>query len=92
MTKQTSISALPEHEQEAAMNEADDASARHPSIRVGGCSLHICEIEGHWQVWLNTEDADFTGLCISSRKTRQKAVGEAVRTLEAALDRLQGPP
>lgn len=91
--KQQSVSKLPEHKQEAALHETEVASATHPSILVAGTNLlHVCTMGGEWEVWLNTEDADFTGLCLAAGGDRQTAVTEAVRVLEAALDALQGPP
>lgn len=57
--------------------------------------LHVfkdAEFGGDWVVWLNTEASDFDGLCVGVGLTRQAAVTQAVRVLEAALERLQGPP
>jgi hypothetical protein len=55
-------------------------------------SLHIFETDGEWQVWLNNEDHDFTGLCVSVGRSRQQAVTDAVRIFEAAVEELQKPP
>jgi hypothetical protein len=74
------------------MHETEIASERYPSVDVAGHLLHVCEMGGEWQVWLNCEDADFTGLCLSAEPTRDAAVAEAVRVLEAVVDHLQGPP
>jgi hypothetical protein len=89
--KQQSVASLPEGQQDAAMHENERASESHPSVPVGGCSLHVCQYDGEWQVWLNTCDADFTGLCVSVGRTRDIAIAEAVATLEAAVDVLQQP-
>lgn len=89
--KQLSVAQLPEHQQDAAMDSVDLATERYPQVMVEGCGLHVCQIDGGWQVWLNTDDATFTGLCISAADTRDKAVAEAVATLEAAVEALQQP-
>jgi hypothetical protein len=91
--KQHSVSQLPESRQAAAMHATELASVRYPSVLVAGSNLlHICEMGGEWEIWLNTEDADFTGLCVAVGSTRQDAVTEAVRVLEAAVEELQKPP
>jgi len=90
--KQQSVASLPEHQQDAAMHDVDVATERYPSIRVDDCSLHVFETRGEWEVWLNNEDHDFTGLCLSIGATRDDAVTAAVRILEAATEKLQGPP
>jgi hypothetical protein len=90
--RQLSVAQLPEHQQDAAMDATERASERYPSIEVEGHLLHICEMDGDWQVWLNTEDANFTGLCVSSCPTREAAITEAVKVFEAVVDALQGPP
>jgi hypothetical protein len=91
MTQQISVSQLPEHEQDAAMHATEVASENYSSVRVAGQSLHVCHMDGEWQVWLNTEDADFTGLCVSVGQTRDDAVAGAVHALEAAVAELQKP-
>lgn len=91
--RQFRVSELPAHQQDAAMDAVDVASERFPSVAVRDCSLHVCELDGHWQVWLNTEaPATFDGLCVSVGATRDEAVAEAVKTLEAAVEHLQAPP
>lgn len=92
---QQSVASLPESQQDAAMSAVDRATVDYPSVRVEGCSIHVCEMGGpggDWEVWLNNEDHDFTGLCLSVGKTRDKAVADAVTALQAAVERLQGPP
>lgn len=75
------------------MAATERASRRYPSVLVAGSNLlHVCEMHGEWEVWLNTEDMDFTGLCVSAGSTRQEAVTEAVRVLEAVTAKLQEPP
>lgn len=47
--------------------------------------LHIySDAEDDWEVWLNTEVADFDGLCVGSGDSREKALADAAETLEAA--------
>jgi len=55
---------------------------------VRGYWLHIFLDGGHWQVWLNTEVADFDGLCIGSGRTREAAIKDAQRVLISARSRL----
>ncbi|HYM24961.1 MAG TPA: hypothetical protein VEU08_17210 [Vicinamibacterales bacterium] len=74
--RQISVAQLPEHQQDAAMSQVDEAIEKFPSVMVAGHLLHVCQIDGHWQVWLNCEDAEFTG---------------AVRVFEAVVEKLQEP-
>ena len=90
--RQQSIGSLPEHEQDAASSRTEHASARYPSVPVKGCSLHVCEMDGDWEVWLNNQDHDFTGLCLSVSRRRNDAIVEAVEILEAAVKELLKPP
>jgi len=89
--RQMSVAELPKQQQTGAMRAAAEAADRFPQIIIRDCGLHVCEIGGEWQVWLNTDDATFTGLCVAVGDTRDEAVAEALLTLEAALDKLQGP-
>jgi hypothetical protein len=79
-------------------NEYRKASREQPSVEVEGYGVHVCQIEsdreigGPWGVWLNTEVADFDGICLGVGTTRNEAVGKAVKLLEAVTDFLQGPP
>lgn len=76
-------------------DENDAASDAYPSIALRGEShcVHVYKAaDGAWDVWLNTEVADFDGLCLGSGPTRQVAVSRAVQVLEAATELLQGPP
>lgn len=88
---QISIAKLPEDQQERAMTDVDEAREKYPSVLVEGHLLHVCFIFDEWQVWLNTEDAEFTGLCVAVGATRDEAVESAVKVLEAVVERLQGP-
>ena len=73
------------------MDEAEAASRAFPSIQLeAGAGLHVCLLGGGWEVWLNTEDADFTGLCLSVQPTREEAVAEAVTVLKQAIAALKG--
>lgn len=51
--------------------------------------LHVTP-EGH--VWLNTEVANYDGLCIGFGDTPEASLANAVQTLERALECLQAPP
>lgn len=89
--QQCSVASLPEHEQDAAMERVDRAREGFPTRELDGASLHVCMMGEEWQVWLNCEQSEFTGLCVSIGLTRQAAVTDAVRILEAAVDALQEP-
>ena len=70
----------------------DVASQKYPSVPIRtGHRLHICRNDGYWVAWLNTEVADFDGLCLATGSTRDVAVARAVAVLEAALEELQKP-
>lgn len=73
-----------------AMNRR--ASLEYPSRVVGDHSVHVYEQDGVWHVWLNTEIADFDGVCLGVGPTRDEAVSRAVRSLEACVAALQEPP
>lgn len=81
---------------DAIVDSLDRASVTFPAVEVGrGHSLHVFQAEylsRDWEVWLNTEVADFDGLCIGSAATREAAVAAAVEVLETALALLQRPP
>lgn len=89
---QSSVASLPESQQDQAMEETERASQITPSIEVAGHLLHVAKMNAGWEVWVNCEDMDFTGLCVGVGDTAKEAVQEAVTTLEAIVDRLQGPP
>lgn len=89
--RQVSVASLPDDQQDAAMGAAHLASEQYPSVLVKGHLLHVCENAGEWEVWINCEDADFTGVCIGAAWTRQAAVQQAVTVLEAVLVELQKP-
>jgi len=90
MLRQVSVSSLPEDQQDGAMAEAERAGDAYPSVLVRGHLLHVFEIGGRWDVWLNCEDANFTGVCIAAdHETRDGAVAEAVGVLEAVTAVLQ---
>lgn len=72
-----------------------DAATEERAI-IGAHALHIFRDAGHdpgdeYVVWLNTEMSDFDGLILGLGATRDAAVAQAVATLEALTDRLQGP-
>lgn len=91
--KQVSIATLPDDQQEGALAATDVASEKYPSVPVdGGCSVHVFVMRGEWEIWLNNEDHDFTGLCLAVGDTRDEALAQAVLILESAVERLQAPP
>ncbi len=57
----------------------------------GHVSIHIFEVDGEWQVWLNNQSEDFTGLCVCVGSTRDEAVAQAVAIFESVTDHLQQP-
>lgn len=89
--RQISVAQLPEHQQDAAMREVDEAREKFPSVLVAGHLLHVCQMGSTWEVWLNCEDTEFTGLCVSVGVTRDAAIAEAVRVFEAVVEKLQEP-
>lgn len=67
----------------------------YPAKLCCGCRLHVYRqggATGEWEVWLNTETADFDGLCVAVGSTYAAAVAEAVTVFERAAELLQGPP
>lgn len=89
---QCSVSDLPDAKQEAVMHQTEVASEQYPSVLIEGVRVHVCEMDGDWEVWLNCEDMDFTGLCVSVGTTRDDALAQAVKSLEAVVEHLQSPP
>jgi hypothetical protein len=90
--KQVSVASLPEKQQDGVMAACDDASERYPAaVLPTGERLHVYEQAGEWHVWLNCEDADFTGICVAVAPTRDEAIARAVAVFEAAADQLQQP-
>lgn len=77
------------------MDAQEQASTDYPSILVDGHRLHICLTDRRWEVWINTDERDFDGLCIASAPTRAGAVAAARVTVLAlcnvlAADQLKG--
>ena len=89
---QQSINELPEHQQDAALRGTRAASRKYPSVLIENHLVHVLKSGGDWEVWVNCEDADFTGLCVGVGSTRDLAVGQAVKALEAVVEFLQSPP
>jgi len=56
-----------------------------------GNLLTVTNRDGAFEVWLSTEVDPFDGLCIGDGTTRDIAVANAVKTLEAALEELRMP-
>ncbi len=64
----------------------------YPAVLVEGHLVHVFQENGrHWQVWVNTEDLEFTGLCVGTGETRDEAIAVAVKALEAIVEHLQSP-
>jgi hypothetical protein len=85
-----------DHSSGSIQADNDAASRVFPSVEVPGAPelrLHVYkERDGDgWAVWLNTEVSDFDGLCLALGSTRDAAVADAVKGLEAVLEKLQGP-
>lgn len=73
------------------MDSNDKASRDYPAREIASQNLlHVYHQGGSWHVWLNV-DAEFTGLCLAVHEDYNTAVGQAVETLEAATEALQGP-
>lgn len=89
--RQQSVGSLPADQQDAALDDTELASARYPSVPVDDCSLHIFQMRGEWEVWLNNADENFTGLCAAVAPTREEVIVEATRIFEAALAALRKP-
>jgi len=89
---QKSITELPEAQQTAALSDTQRASRDEPSVLVEGALVHVCEMSGDYEVWINCEDADFTGLCIAAAPFRYEAIAEAVKTLRAIVRHLEDLP
>lgn len=71
------------HEVERAKDAAVEA---YPATRIADHLVHVYEQGGEWHVWLNTEDLEFTGLCIGLGPTRDAAVVQAVAALESVVE------
>lgn len=56
---------------------------------IDGNELHITGQHGDIEVWLNTEVADFDGVCIGGGESRQEAVTDGIAILERALKALK---
>lgn len=70
-------------------DQNEEAERAFPPVEVKGHLLHVFQRDGEWNVWLNTEDMCFTGLCIGIGASRDEAVRQAVAALEAATEVLQ---
>ena len=70
----------------------DEASNESPSVLIAGHLVHVFRRGRDWEVWLNTEDMNFTGLCICVGTTRSQAVTPAVAALTAVCEYLDGRP
>lgn len=73
----------------AALDRFEAAKANNTDEFPHGVHVVIGDNGSIEEVWLNTESTDFDGLCIG---TGVDAVADAVRTLERAIEILQGPP
>lgn len=86
--RQQSVASLPEDQQDAAMSATRAASDTYPSVLIEGHLVHVCLNADEWEVWINCEDMDFTGLCIGVGLTRDIALKEALRALESIVEHL----
>lgn len=92
--RQQSVASLPSELQDGAMSDTEQASEEYPSIELPtGQRLHVFRMRGgeEWEIWINFEGSDFTGLCVSVAKTRLEAVTEAIKVFSAAIVELQKP-
>lgn len=89
--RQQSVASLPDHQQDAARHATEIASEQYPSVSVADCSLHVCRMGDEWELWLNNQHEDFTGLCAAAAPTREEVIAEAIRVFEAALAELRKP-
>ncbi len=77
------------------MEAQEKASANYPAVLIDGHRLHVCETDRRWEVWVNTDERDFDGICIAVGSSRDSAVGSARVTLLAlsgylAVEQLKG--
>lgn len=56
---------------------------------INGRELHVIGSTDDVEVWLNTEVADFDGICIGGGESRKQAIADAITTLEQALAELR---
>lgn len=73
------------------VNAAKGPHDHDERITVDGRMLHVAVRDGFFEVWLNTEVSDFDGIHVGEGETRDAAVADAVKTLEAAVAALQRP-
>jgi hypothetical protein len=60
-------------------------------LELPGYHLHAAHERGEWDVWLNTEVANYDGLILGQGRTLEDALAAAVATIEKIHDALQGP-
>lgn len=59
-------------------------------IDLDGNRLHIASSSpDDFEVWLNTDDGDYDGLCIGCGQSRQEAITSAVEVLREGLGKLE---
>jgi len=75
----------------APVNTARGPNDSDERIELNGRVLHIAQRDKFYEVWLNTETADFDGIHIGEGETREIAVDDAVKTFQAAIYALQRP-
>ena len=69
--------------------DSDVASEDFPAIPLTtGHSLHVFAMGGYWQVWLNTQPADFNGLRVAMGRTYEDAINAALQVFARASDAL----
>lgn len=78
--------------EEIARRRADrqeDVTVKYPSVLVNGHLVHVYQEDETWHVWLNTQDMEFTGLCIGVGPSRDAAIGKALAVLAGVAFELQ---
>jgi hypothetical protein len=72
-----------------ATQAQEDLCVKFPAVLVAGHLLHVFQEGDDWSVWINTEDMEFTGLCVGVGATREDAALQAIVVLEAIIDKLR---
>jgi hypothetical protein len=75
----------------STINSAKGPRDSDERIPLDGRVLHIAERDGFYEVWLNTKVSDFDGIHIGEGESRDVAVANTVKTLEAAIVALRRP-
>lgn len=87
--RQKSVSEMSQGRQTKILSQNDLASQEYPSVLIAGHLVHLSCKDGEWELWINCEDADFTGVCIGVGQTRDEALAMGIRVIEAIGAHLQ---